>query len=642
MLVTQKRPRVLKWQLAAPLLYGDWGTSRLYVLGLAFFFTAHASLFYLVSIGALMACVAWAYTIVCRSYPDGGGVYTAARDINKTLSVIGATLLLCGYIMTAAISVVEALHYIGVGHGWTLPGSILLILVLGLVNWFGAKAAGRLALYIAFAALAASAVIVVLAVPHVPAGLHNAADSFFTPFDDIGASWVYFTKLCLALAGVEAVANMTGLMKEPVERTSKFTLLPVLGEVVLLNLFFGIAFLGLSAFADATVPMSQQDPLTEEARAVRDTAMKVLATEAGGDMFGASAGFWIGKVCAVVFALLLLSATNTAVMAMVSVMFSMGQDRELPRGLTKLNYSGVPWVGLIVACVVPCVILLITVDVLTLAKLYILGVAGAITVNVLCCAANKKLQISALERSGLAALGVFLLGVSVTIAVTQLEALVFAGTTVGAVLLVRQGLSLYRKGGAVEEELEQEEIDWLAELRKSPAQIDPSRPRIMLAARGRYQAEFAVDLARRRKATLFAIFVRTLRVMDVTPGRIPKIQDDPDAIEALGTTARLARRYGVPFFPIYVTSSEIAEEILDYTVTYGCDTLILGKTRRRAFARALEGDVVVNIAEHLPGEVALITREATPHPMGPPPELVAGSENEAREAAREHDKRDGG
>ena len=44
--------------------------------------------------------------------------------------------------------------------------------------------------------------------------------------------------------------------------------------------------------------------------------------------------------------------------------------------------------------------------------------------------------------------------------------------------------------------------------------IDPGKPRIMLAARGRYQAEFAVDLARRRGGTLFAIFVRTIRVLD--------------------------------------------------------------------------------------------------------------------------------
>ena len=111
MLVTERRPRVLKWFHAGPLLYGDWGTSRLYVLGLAFFFTAHASVIFLGAIGVLMAVVAWAYTVICRCFPDGGGVYTAARQVNPVVGIVGGTLLLGGYIVTTAISVVVAFRY---------------------------------------------------------------------------------------------------------------------------------------------------------------------------------------------------------------------------------------------------------------------------------------------------------------------------------------------------------------------------------------------------------------------------------------------------------------------------------------------------------------------------------------------------
>ncbi len=74
MLVTQSRPRTLKWFHAGPLLYGDWGTSRLYVLGLAFFFTSAETPFYLLAIALLMGAVAWAYTIVCRRFPHGRGL----------------------------------------------------------------------------------------------------------------------------------------------------------------------------------------------------------------------------------------------------------------------------------------------------------------------------------------------------------------------------------------------------------------------------------------------------------------------------------------------------------------------------------------------------------------------------------------
>ena len=37
-LLSAERPRKVGWKQAAGLLFGDWGTSRLYVLGLAFFF----------------------------------------------------------------------------------------------------------------------------------------------------------------------------------------------------------------------------------------------------------------------------------------------------------------------------------------------------------------------------------------------------------------------------------------------------------------------------------------------------------------------------------------------------------------------------------------------------------------------------
>ena len=140
-------------------------------------------------------------------------MYTAARQLNPTLSVVGSTLLLSGYIMTAAISVIEAFHYFGVPHSLTLPLSVVAILLIGGINWLGAKSAGQFALVIAFAALAVSAVMAVLCVPFFVRGLRTISFDYFTTHATPVDAWVSFTKVCLALAGVEAVANMTGLMK---------------------------------------------------------------------------------------------------------------------------------------------------------------------------------------------------------------------------------------------------------------------------------------------------------------------------------------------------------------------------------------------------------------------------------------------
>ena len=629
MLITQKRPRNLDWHHAGPLLFGDWGTSRLYVLGLAFFYTAHASVLYLLAMSLIMTVVAWAYTVICRCVPEGGGVYTAARQIHPLLAVIGATLLLCDYVVTAALSVVEGFHYFGVPHHLTVLCSVVTIVGLGVLNWFGARSAGRFALVVAIAAIVFSAAIAVLCLPYLPKGLalisweHQSGTGVYS-------QWESLVRIVLALSGVEAVANMTGLMKEPVARTSKRTIWPVLGEVIILNLIFGIALTALPALATVGEPwdrtMGHGAAVSAEVQGYRDVAMKQLAIQTGQNAFGQTFGFVFGKAAAIVFGLLLLSAVNTAVMAMVSVMFSMSHDRELPRPLGKLNYSGVPWIGLIVACILPvAILLLVGANVPVLAELYAIGVVGAIMISVLSCAVNKSLDIRRWERIGLWALGALMVVIELTIVYAKWRAAVFAAIMITAVLIVRYIL-IARQRHEAEAPMPVPSQGWLALLEGPQPAFEAGPRRIMLAARGRNQAEFAVELARKRKATLFVIYVRTLRVMDISPGAVPRVQDDSQALESLGTVATLALAARVPFVPIYVCSDRIAEEILDYTVTFGCDTLILGKTRRRALSRRIAGDVVAQIVEHLPDTVELILREGVPVTIGPAPEepAVAG------------------
>lgn len=626
MLVAEKRPRNLTWLHAGPLLFGDWGTSRLYVLGLAFFFTAHASALYLAAMSLIMVAVAWGYTVVCRCFPDGGGVYASARRISVPLSVIGATLLLCDYIVTATLSAVEAFHYFGVHETWVEALTVVALFVLGVINWFGARRAGQFALVIATLSLFVSMTIGVLCLPYLREGLNHLEWS--APGQGgLGDRWHSLVAIMLALSGVEAVSNMTSLMKEPVASTAKKTIWPVLIEVVIFNLIFGIAISGLPHLVGVhqpdyhaqAVPLLQSGISAEKLDAAlppavveyRDTAVKVLATASGQHWFGESLGAALGKGAAVVFGLLLLSASNTAIMAIVSVLYSMGQDKEVPQKFTKLNYSGVPSFGLLVGAAAPILLLLVVgSSVQVLAELYAVGVVGAIAINLLCCAYNKELHMRAAERAGLWAVGGFMLVVECTIVIEKPRAGLFAALMVGAVMVGRAFLhAASRRVSAAG--LVTPSHGWLAELQsitKIPVAPPGAVRRVMLAARGRDQAEFAVDLARREKATLFVIFVRTLRLVDVEPNKVPRIETDPDAQEALGSVVHLAKAAGVGVFPIYVTSADVAAEILDYTVTFGCDTLIMGKSRRDVLSRTLAGDVVAEVAAQLPEGVTLLAR----------------------------------
>jgi hypothetical protein len=64
-------------------LFGDWGTSRLYVLGLAFLVAGRSSFWLIAAMSLLILAVGWAYTQICRIYP------TAAASTRRRASARG-------------------------------------------------------------------------------------------------------------------------------------------------------------------------------------------------------------------------------------------------------------------------------------------------------------------------------------------------------------------------------------------------------------------------------------------------------------------------------------------------------------------------------------------------------------------------
>src|ERR1041385_1155924 len=148
-LLSSDRPRNVGWVGAAALLFGDWGTSRLYVLGLAFLVAGRSSFWLICGMSVLILAVGWAYSEICRIYPDGGGVYTAAKQRSRVLAVIGALLLFADYVVTASLSALDAFHYFNMPSietifAWNSPGlwAIIAILLIGLFNFMGPKHTG--------------------------------------------------------------------------------------------------------------------------------------------------------------------------------------------------------------------------------------------------------------------------------------------------------------------------------------------------------------------------------------------------------------------------------------------------------------------------------------------------------------------
>jgi amino acid transporter len=649
-----ERPRELRWFHAGPMLYGDWGTSRFYVLGLALFYAGHASFWYVGGVCALVAAVGWAYTIICRCYPDGGGVYSAARQTSRILAVIGALLLFADYIVTASLSAMDGMHYLQIQEVVLWTGlthnpdaaemvvrafAILGILLVGVVNFIGPKKAGTFALVVALGTLVLTLFLVASTfIPHdsitaFAAGWHN----IHRPEGSAGHMWHNLVNVVLALSGVEAIANMTGIMVPPVSKTSKKAIWPVLVEVVVFNLILAVAMNALPArYTGETAPNGrhitlaekeenarawesqhknwEKSPslveahdkldLTQDQKDAENRVLWVLAKEYVGRPFAA--------LCGIIFGLLLLSAVNTAVADMVSIQYVMARDSELPKSLMKLNLFGVPWFALIPAVALPSLILLITGDLDMLAGLYAIGVVGAIAINLGSCSLNREMPLKLYERAGMAFLAAVMIAIELTLCVEKPSALLFAGSVLviglGLRYLTRTVLPAWSRSRQIAAQIAAATTTpQVAELGTPPEQLDMSKPKVLVATRGgEALIKFAAQYTRRLDGVLMVMFVRQVNIVAMGPSPQLTIDEDPEAKEVFRKAAETCRKAGVPMIPIYVVSPDVGYAILDHAATYNVESVLMGVTREGALLRALKGDVVTSVAADLPADIPLL------------------------------------
>ena len=594
------------------MFFGDLGTSRFYVLGLALFYAGLAAPYYVAAICALVIAVGWAYTVICRVQPDGGGVYSSGRMLHPTLGAVGAILLMANYVVTAAISTYVAVIYIGIPLGMARElapwFTIIAIGLIGALNWVGPKRAGAFALVVALAAIGITFLLAVFTIQHFPEGWR--AFTTQAPSVPISRMWQNLVFVVLALSGVESIANMTGIMVQPVKRTSKMAIWPVIGEVVLLNLILVVIVCSLPGLSEVGViaDIADKDPsaVTAHDHELTEHVLEVVAKEYVGFIPGFSA------VASIIFGLLLLSATNTAIIAMISIQYAMSRDREMPPLFSRINQFGVPVYGLIVACTLAGLVTAISAGLgegtlQSLAKLYAIGVVGAIVINLGSCAVNRKLNIKLLERTGMWFLGGILLTIWITIAVTNRPALIFITVMLAAGLTLR----FIARRIPVRVPVPAEAVPALAAAAEAPTgellPFDPDKGRLLVASRRNLKLlRFAFDEARRRAANIFVLYVRDIAVL--FPGQAHPMtpEEDIEASALFRHAENLAREYGVPMQPIYSVSRDPAYVILDFSATYAVDLVMLGVSRRAGVLRALRGDVIAGVADNLPTESTLL------------------------------------
>ena len=614
----------MDWKRAAALLYGDWGTSKAYVTGLAFLAAGFSSLWLILAVCALTALVAVNYSVICRYFPDGGGVYSAARSQGRLLAVVGALLLIADLTVTAALSGWSGLSYLTAGAehiAWVAFlkehiefTTVTVLLFMGWLNWFGPKHSGSLAVVLSAPVIVAVLALIGLSAPHL--SLHYVEP----PHQSLARVWVQFTGVILALSGVEAIANMTGVMKlDPgstpehpqVHRESARAIWPIAAEVVIATAILGWGMNSLPSVLGTNLGVHDKAGWIATMDKRSEDMLRFMAEQFGTATVAPWFGTAFGWVVGVLVALLLLSAANTAIVALVGLLFMMARDGEMPVELTRLNRHGVPLFPLCVAVALPIAVLLSASNFAALAGLYAIGVVGAITVNLGSCASNRNIGFKWYDRVLFAITFLILFAVEFTLAKTKPDALFFvtcvllAGLALRAYTLKRAGLTSVTVTAAMAEAVGQESLQKL-----KPRLVEGQK--IMVAARGVTPVvRFALDEAQLRKAQLCALYVKELAVyLPQGPARLPKgrlkWQDDPQAAAVMSLVMAAAAERNVDVVPVYAVSDNPAETILDLAATLGVDILMLGASHRMSMTKILKGDVIAHVAAGLPEDIQLI------------------------------------
>jgi basic amino acid/polyamine antiporter, APA family len=328
--------------------YGNVGSSIYYALGLVALYALGLTPVTFLIAGVIFAFTAATYVEATVLYPEAGGSSSFARHaFNEFVSFLAGWAQMLTYIVTAAISAFFVPHYLAVfweplGHG---PADVFfgigLLACLAALNIKGTEESSRLNLVLAVADLLTQVVLVVIGLVLV-----LNVDTL-TSQVELGSvpSWGDFALGIavgmVAYTGIETISNMSEEARKPNITVPRGTALVVL------------AVIGIYAFLPA-IALSAM-PVHETASGDFTTA---LGTEFADDPvlgivenLGLAAGLtdvlrvYVGILAAVI----LLIATNAALIGLSRLTFSMGQHRQLPEVLRQVHPRfKTPYIAIIV------------------------------------------------------------------------------------------------------------------------------------------------------------------------------------------------------------------------------------------------------------------------------------------------------
>ena len=361
---TRRRIKVRGGNLGAFLcwavVFADIGTSIYYVPGILYGpFRSRSALFVLMTLFVfVLLCVK--YAEVTWRYPEGGGVVNvSSQALHPFAGLLGGLFILVDYYLTAAISALSGVLYLAIVAPYMTPfviaSTVLALAGLGALNALGIKESARTTAI--FASIAAAGQLAVVAATAVYLGPHGILESFRAltqgPPLSFGLLITGYGAAFLAFSGLESIAQLAPAMREP--------------RRVIANRAMGAVVLTMAV----TSPLLTLWSTTLlNANADPNQFISLLGAHV--------AGQFLGDYVAVSASILLVFASNTAIIGAYHVFIALARMGFLPRVLERRNRLRLtPHWAILAAVWLPVVIVVVSRgNVNFLGDLYAFGLLG--------------------------------------------------------------------------------------------------------------------------------------------------------------------------------------------------------------------------------------------------------------------------
>lgn len=283
------------------------------------------------TIAVLLTIVVLSYGQLIRAFPGGGGTYEVAKDnLGVGAGLVAAAALLIDYILTVAVSVAAGIAALTSAFRVLLPYRtslcLVAIAVLSVVNLRGARESARAFAFPVYTFLFSIFAMIGVGIYRHWAGYVPAtapaeiAEGAAVGAGSVGAFLMLraFAHGCVALTGVEAVADGVQALKEPVVRNAQIVLYVM--AAILASLFLGLSYL---AYIYTVRPLADETVVSQLARTVFGS----------GSVLG-SGFYYLTQISTMA---ILVLAANTSFAGFPRLASILARDRFVPRQLANVG-----------------------------------------------------------------------------------------------------------------------------------------------------------------------------------------------------------------------------------------------------------------------------------------------------------------